>query len=353
MERLDTYFREYNKIDEDTEYQTFYIDPRELVNHRRIDIIVKYNYIKARETGENLAYAKELYEKHIEAFTDGTFQEHGNLKKNSIEQYLKIFDVMISHFKEEGFDESRSIIPIGRNNEILDGAHRTACALYFGTPIKVMKFPDLSVNYSFDFFRRRLLNKAYLEFIAKEYVQLNQNVAVAILWPRVGTRESMKHVEKELVREGIQITYQKSLQMNGKNIRDLVYALYRDEHWVGLNPDTSEGINYKAEQCYDASKYLVVYLLEGMEPGQLLRVKEKLRADLQVEKSSIHTTDTHAEAVEIANFLLAEDYSIQLKQNYMKRKDIDHTPLRFIHRKLRYYYRTSINQIKRLIGKPV
>lgn len=353
MDRLDSYFKAYNKIDEQSEREIIEVNPRSLINHRRIDIIVKYYYIKARETGEDLEFAKELYMKHIEAFTDGTFQEHGNIRKNTIEQYMNTFNVMIDHFKEEGYDSNRSIIPIGRNNEILDGAHRTACALYFNTPVKVMKFPELSVDYGFNFFKARLLDAVYLDFIAKYYVQSKNNVAVAILWPKVGNKENMRHAEKEFTQEQIQIVYRKKLKLSEKNMRDLVYGLYHDEHWIGLNPDKSEAINYKVDHCYDEKGDLAIYLLEGMEAGQLTKVKEKLRDDFQVEKSSIHTTDTHKEAIEIVNFLLDEDYGGLLHQNYIDRKDVDHTIIRFMHRKLRYYYRKSINQIKRIIGKPV
>lgn len=353
MDRLDDYFKAYNKIDEHTEQTTFEIDPRELINHRRIDIIVKYYYIQARETGQDFAFAKELYKKHIEAFTDGTFQEQGNIRKNSIEQYISTFNVMIDHFKEDEYDVERSVIPIGANNEILDGAHRTACAIYFNKPVKVMKFPDLSVDYGFDFFRGRLLGAAYLDFIAKKYVQLQENVALFIVWPRIVNKENMRYMTKELEKQPMDVIYRKNLRLSEDNMRDLVYSLYREEHWVGLNPETSEAVNRKAAECYDKENCLVVYLLEGLETKELTKFKEELRAYYQVGESSIHTTDTHAEAVEIVNFLLDENYGGLLHENYLARKDVDHTLGRFIRRKLRYYYRKSINRIKKMIGVPV
>lgn len=353
MDRLDDYFKAYNKIDEQTNHSVVELQPQALLNSRRIDILVKYYYIQARETGVDRAFAQELYEKHIEAFTDGTFQEHGNQEKNSLEKYLEIFDEMIEQFKEDGFDATRSIIPIGRNGEILDGAHRTACALYFNTPMLVMKFPNLSVDYGFDFFRGRLLDRVYLDFIAKEYVRLNDAVKTLIMWPKVGNKQNVQYVDKELERQGVRILYKKKLIVEEKTLQDLVFNIYREEHWLGFNLEKFKAVQYKANLCFDDKGYLILYLLEEVADERLLEIKNTLRDYFQVEKSSIHTADTHQESVETANFLLDKKYAELLHQNYLDRKDVDHTFVRFIHRKLRYYYRTALNQLKKILGKPV
>lgn len=353
MERLDTYFKEYNGINEDENYLTYKMNPKELINPRRIDLIVKYYYIKSRETGEDVEFAKELYGKHIEAFTDGTFEEHGNKEKNSLDKYLEIFDELIDSFKEEGFNAERSVLPIGGNNELLDGSHRTACALYFETEVTVMKFPELSVDYGFDFFRRRLLDEMYLDFIAKEYVRLNEAVSTLVVWPIVGTKKNKQFIEAEIKRQGAQIIYHKSYHMTREALEDFVFTIYRQEHWVGFNLENFHGVKEKASFGYDEKGQLILYVLEGISFEQLDRIKEKLRADFQVGKSSIHTGDTHEESVEMVNFMFAQDYKQRLHQNFMDRKDIDHTFTRYVHRKLRYFYRVTINQLKRLFKKPV
>lgn len=353
MDRLDAYFKTYNQIDENHDYQTYTIDPKELIHPRRIDLIVKYYYIKSRETGDNIEFSKELYAKHIEAFTDGTFKEHGNKEKNSLEKYFEIFDRLIDSFKEAGFNEELSVIPIGQHQELLDGSHRAACALYFNTPITVMQFPELSVDYGFDFFKRRLLDDLYLDFIAKEYVQLNPDVDTLIAWPKVGNAKNNKYIELEMERQEITIVYQKKFIVEQQVLEDLVYSIYREEPWVGFNLEKFKAVKYKANLCYDEKGYLIIYILEGVRGGQLFDIKEQLREYFQVEKSSVHTADTHEESVEIVNFLFDQDYETLLRQNFLNRKDIDHTFIRFAHRKLRYLYRKSINHIKKIIGKPV
>lgn len=353
MDRLDTYFIAYNQIDEQTEYTTFEINPKALINYRRIDLVVKYYYIRAKETGENIEFAQELYKKHIEAFTDGTFQEHGSKEKTSLTKYIEVFDQMIDSFREEGFDAERSVIPIGRNNEILDGSHRTACALYFNSKVKVRKYPSLSADYGFDFFRRRLLDEVYLDFIAKEYVELKSEVATLLVWPRAGTYQNINQVNRELEKREIDVVYKKKLKLDEQVLRQLIYSVYREEHWVGLNPERCKAIDYKTDQCHHPEGFLVIYLLEGISNNQLVEIKEKLREDFQVAKSSVHTADTHQESVDIVNFLFDKNYEEILAQNYYDRKKKGYTLKRSLYRKARYYYRRMINQIKRIIGKPV
>ena len=208
--KLDPYFLAYHKINDQTEHTVFKIKVKDLINPKRIDIIIKYYYIKARERGENLELAKEMYSKHIEAFSDGTFQEHGNKEKDSLEKYIEIFDTIIDDFKVNGFNKEKSLIPIGQDKEILDGSHRVACALYFCKEIKVVQFPSLSVDYGFDFFRGRYLDEFYLDFIAKEYVNLGKQIYLLILWGKAGLDKNILYIEKILNQKGSSIIYKKN-----------------------------------------------------------------------------------------------------------------------------------------------
>ena len=79
----------------------------------------------------NCKFINELYDKHIEAFSAGSYNEPGNDEKNSIKKYIDTFEVLIKNIKKSGIDETISVIPVGKNNEIMDGAHRTAIASYF------------------------------------------------------------------------------------------------------------------------------------------------------------------------------------------------------------------------------
>ena len=118
-------------ITKETPFVTEEVRGRELLCPERIDLAAKIAYIEARETGGDMSFARELYRKHIEAFSEGYFTEPGDENKDSLEKFFSVFDELIDDFKKNGFNPEKSLIPVGQNNIILDGAHRTACAIYF------------------------------------------------------------------------------------------------------------------------------------------------------------------------------------------------------------------------------
>lgn len=353
MKRLDPYFVAYNKIDLGGKYEIFEIDSKDLINRRRVDIVVKYNYIRSRETGENLEFAEELYIKHIEAFSDGTFSEQGNKDKDSMSKYIDIFNAMIDDFKTRGFDEKQSIIPIGKNGEILDGSHRVACAIYFDEKVKVMKFPHLSVDYGFEFFRKRLLDDIYIDSIAKEYVRLKKDNYALFVWPRVGSDENIKYIETSLEQDNIEIVYKKKLKPSREELWNLLFNMYKEGSWVKNSDDDFELLNEKRDLCYDEDGYMVICILEDIGVEKLIEKKEELRVHFNVEKSSIHSTDTYQETVEILDMILDYDYGSVLYESFLKFRAEHNTITRHVYRKTRYIYRKMINIIKKVIGMPV
>ncbi len=120
---------------------------KKLVLPGRLDLIPKILYIESKQKGQDLERARQLYAKHIEAFTDGTYSEYGNQQKTRWKNILKTFDALIESFKTSGFDPKESLIPVDADMHLLDGAHRVACAWYFNCPVHVVRFPTLSVNY--------------------------------------------------------------------------------------------------------------------------------------------------------------------------------------------------------------
>lgn len=189
--KLNKYFLKKYKIKEDSEYELFDIYAKNLLTIKRIDLVIKYYYIECREKNKNLEFAREIYIKHIEAFTDGTFTEAGNPDKNSIEKYIEAFDDLIDDFKINGYCSDISIIPIGKDNELIDGSHRTACAAYFNQKIRVMRFSNISVDYGLEFFKRRLLDDYYLYFIAIEYGIIKDDIYVLF---KILKNISIKHI---------------------------------------------------------------------------------------------------------------------------------------------------------------
>ena len=142
-ELLTRYFCDEYEINPDQNYEIEEIDAKELLTIDRLDLIPKLIWIKANETGDGIKYANELYDAHIIAITGRTGKEPGKEhEKNSPQKFREIFKSLLAIGKE-GFNSNISVIPVGMNNTIMDGAHRTAIGIYYGMKLPIVRFPSL------------------------------------------------------------------------------------------------------------------------------------------------------------------------------------------------------------------
>ena len=60
-------------IDSNTKYEILEIEPKQLISRKRLDIIAKLKYIENIEKCLNCTFYNQLYKRHIEAFSNGTY----------------------------------------------------------------------------------------------------------------------------------------------------------------------------------------------------------------------------------------------------------------------------------------
>ena len=93
------------------------------------------------------------------------------------ENYSKIFMILcalnITCLLISNIITIKTIIPITKNGEIIDGAHRLAIALYFNLKVPFVMFDLLDANYNKQFFINRGFNEKYAKIIDKEIVEKN------------------------------------------------------------------------------------------------------------------------------------------------------------------------------------
>jgi hypothetical protein len=77
----------------------------------------------------------------------GAYTEPGNDSKNNIHKYFNVFNNLIDNIKHSGLDNKTSVIPVGKNNVILDGAHRVASVAYYNLKVPIIRFGNLSADY--------------------------------------------------------------------------------------------------------------------------------------------------------------------------------------------------------------
>ena len=110
------------------------------------DIFIKYLYLKNIDND----YIKKMYLKHIKIFNN--YKEPDGSKKNKTD-FLNSTKKLVLDF-ENGFDSSKSIVPISNQNIIIDGSHRIALSIIKNQNVSCIKFDteDLLFDFKFSWF---------------------------------------------------------------------------------------------------------------------------------------------------------------------------------------------------------
>ena len=140
--------------------------PINLISKYRYDVFIKYYYVQAYITKKNYELAKEIYLNHIKSFNNFTEPDG---RKNEPNDFIQSFNNLIDTIKYTGIN--KTIIPVTKNGEIIDGAHRLSIALYLNLKIQFVIFDLLDVDYSKDFFVERGFNLKYAKIIDKGVVK--------------------------------------------------------------------------------------------------------------------------------------------------------------------------------------
>jgi DNA gyrase/topoisomerase IV subunit B len=135
------------------------VDPSYFLDSARLDIMCRYLYVKSKNENTNHLYYKEIYKECIQAQTQGVEPTDKYIKdqtpKNTIQDYIDSFDILIDSFKTEGYNKE---YPIYSNSvkTINGGAHRIACSLYYNQKIPTIISKDTQPKI-------RLLNREWFK----------------------------------------------------------------------------------------------------------------------------------------------------------------------------------------------
>lgn len=287
-----------------TKHFTIYKVPaRSLLNASRFDLYAKLFYISNR--AEDPELARGVYINHILAFNpDG--KEPGRTDKCGVEDFINFFDRLIDYFKDNEFDETISLVPVGSGNVILDGAHRVAALAYYNKEISIIQFHDVTPKCSFDYnyFLKRGMSWRIADIVALESLNWMNNVYVACLWPRITTEE--KRRVKTVIMDTYHIIYSRSFPISLKSLSKFVTYVYRNQDWIGNEENGYWGAYNKALLCYGPSKTVQFIFFEGSNLSEILLMKEKIRGIFPYNKHSLHISDALEETKEIGKLILLE-----------------------------------------------
>ncbi len=285
------------------EYEIEYINPKDLIQPEKIDLVIKYKYVQAYENGRDLRNIKRIYKACIEAYSEGTFIEPGQEEtKNCIDDYFAQFDVLIEHIKRNGLREDISAVPVNEKNIILNGSHRVAIALYFGLNVPCIRLPGIYLDSDYLFFYKRCMHENYLDYMSVGYCTLKSNIYAACVWPKgyraIKENHLMQWVVDELSLDRKPICV-KEFSVTYRECNDMVVNLYNPAEWLGSMEQGYPGARGKTDACFDKKGKMLLVLFEADEHQKVLEKKTEIRNRLKIEKNSIHITDTYSETVTV------------------------------------------------------
>ena len=305
LKLIDRHFE--NNLTEDS-YEVQMLNASKLLTHTRFDLAFKLLYIEMMS--KDVKFAKEIYADHIRAFSLGKFLEPGNEAKNSIDRFLEEFHKTFKDIKLNGFDSSKTIIPLSKNGSIANGAHRVASAIYLDKDVECVKIDSADHIYDYKFFYSRNVVSEMLDVVATKFVEYADNVHVAFIWPTAQGHDDK--IEKVIPN----IVYRKEVTLTLNGAHNLLSQIYYGEEWLGGVEDNFRGSKGKLVECFKTFDPVRIIAFQANNLDEVLFIKDKIRDIFDVGKHSIHITDTTEEAIRVARVVF-NDNSIHFL-NYAK-----------------------------------
>jgi len=278
----------------------------------RFDLIFKYLYSDAYARGDVILVRgyEEMYCESIRAF-NGFYEEEPS--KESREDFLNAFNLLIESVRENGYDQKESI-PVSASYALQNGAHRVsvAASLRLLVPVEICTAASI---YDYKLFMKHRMNPDWMDFGALKFLEINPDAYIVNL-------HSVSPLDKDLEVEGILdsygfIFYKKEvlLSFNGYvNVKKISYGIDSSDHveaWIGSYCDGFAGAHRHASQSFVDGRPLRAYVFVCDQREKVLKAKEEIRELLGLGNVAVHINDTKSEALSLGRTLL-NDRSIQL-----------------------------------------
>ncbi|WP_232710876.1 tetratricopeptide repeat protein [Halomonas sp. 141] len=274
----------------------------DLIGPNRFDIYFKILYIESffKKHVNSSIDLEALYLRHIYLRTKGV-EPFSNVKTN-LQKYILEFKSLIRSFQANGFDFCFPI-PLAKNDELLNGAHRLAVSLYFD--IKNISFVylsrDVGINWDFNWFVDKGFNRDELNELLLCWVRYNRKARIVVLWPAV------EKVWSEIINdisEDVNIVTSIEHSFSDVGFSEIVKDIYSLDSVAEFMPSIIKKISFLSSFN---NKIKVLFVEDTSD--KLLAVKDKLRDKYEhlVPKdvfSTIHASDSFEETSHLASIFL-------------------------------------------------
>lgn len=281
----------YESLDKE-EYNVESVEASSLLTSNRLDLGFKLFFLKYNVRNPHVA--ERLYFYDIKSQTLGGFKEIGNAEKCDFESYKNQFLSLYQSFRSKGFDQSRSLIPISKNQSIINGAHRTAAAVLLNKDVSVLETDDRDMICDYKYFYQRNVPEEMIEIAVNTFIDFANGIYLAFLWP------SGIHNHEKCLTFFDNILYVKDLGLSYIGAHNLLFELYKHMDWVdgkGLS------IQKKLLECFPTFNSVKVVAFQASDISEVRALKEKVRKMNGIGFSSIHITDTKDEAIRISKLV--------------------------------------------------
>lgn len=282
------------------------VEARTFLGAHRFDFYAILFYIDQKVKGvTDLSFAKEIYKERTRAMTGFKLAEIGNDNKSSFDDFLDVLDQLIDDFQNGNYDYEKTLIPIDKKGEPIDGAHRVSCAAYFNKKIKVLRFLDREItSYNYEYLNHELLPRNIGDIMALEALKWHDNVYALFLWPKAYRKRDKFQEALHVIYSQTDILYQTEYKFSFEAIKNLMIQLYGHMDWIGTIDDGYGNITGKADEVWDDNGKVRVMLVRATSCDEVLALKSKVRDIFGIGLASIHSTDNMRETTMAMNALL-------------------------------------------------
>lgn len=282
-----------------TEHPVSVTEPRLLLRPSRFDVAAKVIYAQERVLGEVSVWAMHVYVEHIRAFNG--FHEADGSKHCKVD-FVQHFDNVIQSIKEHGF-HSDGLVPVDRNQTIIDGGHRLATCLALNEPIQLVHFDQYqNLVYDYRYFEGRGLGREICNAVALQYCRMAADARVAVVFP-ISKQPIDPFLER--VNKFEHAIIDRACVFSELGRANLIRLLYEGESWVGDGVEPTRGLVQHVDRRFRGTEPVRFIFFESTDGLALTQAKAEYRALAGNENYSIHVTDTQAETIRIAEAVLS------------------------------------------------
>lgn len=277
---------------------------RELLSPARFDLFAKLYYLRHREKQPDLA--KRVYIEHIRCFNpDG--KEPGRDDKTGFDDFLDAFSCLFDEIREHGFNPKKSLIPVGSNGVILDGAHRVAILAFLDLPATICRFDDVVSKGPFDYqyFIKRGLSLDFADIIAFEATHWLRNLQIAGLWARMRTLQK-KDTLVNNPGNYFPALYARSVPISKHSLHLLMENIYLSQERNRIKENAWLRVKNEAIPCFAPNRQVTFVFYTNNETDAVATIKSIIQERRLFGKHLLCVTDSEIETTRLAYLILTE-----------------------------------------------